>query len=135
MQEMDDFKKNPGGYTKSFTATRHYFKGCNPHKCALDGARYVNEKGRVVDFSEIHWSKVAVYHAVTRSVEDYHLKLERGSGHSQFSPQAMPQAAQLKEKGRGWSYFLLLNDLATEECLEGKRAYQQCVNEGACPVT
>lgn len=128
MESMEDFERNPGGYTKSFTRTSHYFNGCNPHHCALDGTKYRNEDGRTMDFTEIHWSRVAVFHFVTRSVEEYHLKLERGSGHTQFAP----QAAKLKQKGRGWSYFLLLNDLATEECLEGKRAYQQCIIEGFC---
>ena len=141
MESMEDYQKTPGGYTKSFTSTRQYHDGgCNPHRCAIDhrSEPYVNEEGQVENPPQIHWSRIAVLHYVTRSVEEYHLKLERGSGHSQYANVQMKKQdghkGQGPGRGRGWSYFLLMNDLATDQCPEGVRAYQECIRDGVCPA-
>lgn len=34
---------------------------------------------------EVHWERIVVLHYVTRSIQEYGLKMKRGSGHSQYA--------------------------------------------------
>lgn len=129
-QTMKEFQAIPLGFMKSFTNTKYYKAGCNPHQCTLSGAQYVNENfqplsARVV--KEIHWSKIVVHHYVTRSLEEYSLKMKRGSGHSQYS-EANKKAGRTH---RGWQYFAFMNASATAVCNEGQWLYQACCNDTA----
>ncbi|GAX74916.1 hypothetical protein CEUSTIGMA_g2362.t1 [Chlamydomonas eustigma] len=134
MQRFQEFRNVPFGFTKSFTNTKHYMDGCNPHVCALDGAKYMNEDMVPVTEEviwEVHWSRIVVQHYVTRSIQDFELKMERGSGHSKYAK----LSKKLNITGRGWNYFLLINDLSTGECHDGEVAYQNCCDTGACVCT
>ena len=42
---------------------------------------------------------------------------------------------RLNITGRGWSYFLSVNDLSTAECLDGEHAYRSCCADHACTCT
>jgi hypothetical protein len=42
---------------------------------------------------------------------------------------------RLNMTGRGWSYFLMVNDLSTAECTDGEKAYQSCCAAQACTCT
>ncbi|PNH08630.1 Protein mago nashi [Tetrabaena socialis] len=58
---------------------------------------------------QVHWDRIAVFHFVTRSTEDYAAKLARGTGHSQFL--AINKA--MGKTNRGWRYFHVVNASAT----------------------
>eukprot|EP00198_Chlamydomonas_reinhardtii_P011084 XP_001700421.1 predicted protein [Chlamydomonas reinhardtii] len=116
LQNWRQFNSIPLGFVKSITATRCYQRGCNPHVCELKpGCRYVNEKFLELSSSvvkAVHWDRIAVFHYVTRSAEDYKAKMGRGTGHSQFL--AANKAAGRTH--RGWRYFLTVNASATATC-------------------
>ncbi|PNW70251.1 hypothetical protein CHLRE_17g712050v5 [Chlamydomonas reinhardtii] len=126
LQNWRQFNSIPLGFVKSITATRCYQRGCNPHVCELKpGCRYVNEKFLELSSSvvkAVHWDRIAVFHYVTRSAEDYKAKMGRGTGHSQFL--AANKAAGRTH--RGWRYFLTVNASATATCVEGRDAWQRC---------
>ncbi|MEW5300200.1 MAG: hypothetical protein WDW38_003039 [Sanguina aurantia] len=115
---LPDFINNPVGHMKSFTQTQHFKYGCNPHMCAVGDMFYVNEDftkiSRVVA-RQLHWQRAVVHHYATRSAQEYSLKLARGSGHSQYSAEAM--AAGIRN--RGWGYFKLIDHLAKSQCTDG----------------
>jgi hypothetical protein len=59
-------------------------------------------------------------------------QMKRGSGHSQYAR----LSRRLNITGRGWSYFLMVNDLSKAECLDGLEAYKACCADGgACVCT
>jgi len=131
MQAMPEFHAIPLGFMKSFTNTRHYRAGCNPHQCALDGASYVNEKQQRISTEVVHsvsWERIVVYHYVTRSIQEYTWKMARGSGHSQY----LEQNRRAGRTSRGWTYFLDMNDLGAASCMGGVRAYSECCRQGGC---
>ncbi|KAG2438026.1 hypothetical protein HXX76_005640 [Chlamydomonas incerta] len=131
LQRWRQFNSIPLGFVKSITATRCYQRGCNPHVCELKpGCRYVNEKFLELSSSvvkAVHWDRIAVFHYVTRSAEDYKAKMGRGTGHSQFL--AANKAAGRTH--RGWRYFMTVNASATATCLEGRSAWQRCCSPKA----
>ncbi len=74
---------------------------------------------------------MAVFHYVTRSVQEYAEKMKRGSGHSQYAR----LSKRLNITSRGWNYFIMINDISTGECLEGLQAYKQCCEARVCTCT
>ncbi|GFR52752.1 hypothetical protein Agub_g15359 [Astrephomene gubernaculifera] len=126
LQRWTLFRAIPLGFLKSITATRCYQQGCNPHLCDLKpGCKYVNEaflEPSAPVVRALQWDRIAVFHYATRSAEDYKAKMVRGSGHSQF----LEANRALKRTHRGWRYFNLVNDTATDTCLEGKQAWERC---------
>lgn len=74
----------------------------------------------------VHWSKIRVAHFITRSRAEYAAKMERGSGHSQFSDAARRRGI----RNRGWKFFDAINKSAHDECKQGVWLFNQMVAAG-----
>ena len=50
--------------------------------------KYVNENMDPISdkvILQVHFARISVQHYVTRSIQEYNLKMKRGSGHSQYA--------------------------------------------------
>lgn len=87
MKRFPKFLANPLGHMKSFVHTSSVVpNGCASHVCAVkNGLVNVNHESLSFDRAlNVSWDVLSVHHYVTKSQEEFKMKVRRGSVHTAY---------------------------------------------------
>jgi len=105
MHLLNAFRANPLGHMKSFVNTKFVAGSCNAHMCQVSSPAVMYDFTKLTPLTArvVLCDRLCIYHYVTKSLEDFLRKLNRGSVHSQYVT---------GRHGKDVDYFLSINKLA-----------------------